>query len=167
MYMNTKAKVVISVTAITSTLVGIALATPILDLTAPVLATGNDDSNIETHGVFATSEGEFKAKLYTEGPSTIFVQDVAYSPGGHTGWHQHPGVLTVALIAGTVKWYDGNCKGTVYTAGDAWTEGSQIHDVVSIGTVSAHFMVTYVIAKGAASRIDEPAPACATSLGLE
>jgi hypothetical protein len=69
--------------------------------------------------------------------------------------------------AGTVEWYDGNCKKTVYNAGDAGTEGSQLHYVSNVGTVNAHFMVTYIIAKGAASRVDEPAPPCAAGLGLD
>jgi hypothetical protein len=42
--------------------------------------------------------------------------------------------------AGTVEWYDGNCKKTVYNAGDAGTEGSQLHYVSNVGTVNAHFM---------------------------
>lgn len=165
--MKTKTKAFIGAVALAGALVGLALATPIFDLAAPVLATGNDDSNIDAHGDFVTSGGEFKARLKTEGPSTIFVQDVAYAPGGHTGWHSHPGVLTVALISGAVEWYNGKCEKTVYNAGDAWTEGSQLHDVTNIGTVNAHFLVTYIIAKGAASRIDEPAPPCAAGLGLD
>ena len=54
-----------------------------------------------------------------------------------------------------------------YNAGEAWTEGSPLHYVSNVGTVNAHFMVTYIIAKGAASRVDEPAPPCAAGLGLD
>lgn len=165
--MKTKLKLLIGAAAISSAIVGVTWATPIFNLAAPILATGNDDSDIEARGVFATNDGEFRARLKTEGPSTIFVQDVAYSPGGHTGWHSHPGVLTIALVAGTVEWYDANCELKTYNAGDAWTEGSQLHYFRNVGTVNVHLMVTYIIAKGAASRIDEPAPACAAALGLD
>jgi|ERR1035437_10399940 quercetin dioxygenase-like cupin family protein len=161
--MKTKTKLLIGAAAISSVIVGLAWATPIFNLAAPVLATGNDNSNIEAHGVF----GDFKANLTTEGPSTIFVQDVAFSPGGHTGWHSHPGVLTLALIAGTVEWYNGNCELTTYNAGDAWTEGSQLHYFRNVGTVNVHLMATYIIAEGAHPRIDRPAPACAAALGLD
>jgi quercetin dioxygenase-like cupin family protein len=165
--MKTKTKLLIGAAAISSVIVGLAWATPIFNLASPVLATGNDNSNIEAHGVFAPSGGEFKANLTTEGPSTIFVQDVAYSPGGHTGWHSHPGVLTLALIAGTVEWYNGNCELTTYNAGDAWTEGSQLHYLRNVGTVNVHLMVTYIIAEGAHPRIDRSAPQCAAALGLD
>jgi quercetin dioxygenase-like cupin family protein len=123
--MKTKTKLLIGAAALSSVIVGLVWATPIVKLASPVLATGNDNLNIETHGVFTTSGGEFKANLKTEGPSTIFVQDTAFSPGGHTGWHSHPGILTLALISGTVEWFNGNCEKTTYNAGDAWTEGSQ------------------------------------------
>jgi quercetin dioxygenase-like cupin family protein len=165
--MKTKTKLLIGAAAISSVIVGLAWATPIFRLASPVLATGNDNSNIEAHGVFETSNGEFKANLKTEGPSTIFVQDAAFSPGGHTGWHSHPGLLTLALIAGRLEWYNGNCELTIYNAGDAWTEGSQLHYFRSVGKVNVHLMVTYIIAQGATPRIDKPAPKCAAALGLD
>jgi hypothetical protein len=39
--------------------------------------------------------------------------------------------------------------------------------VRNVETVNAHFMVTYLIAKGQPRRIDQPAPTCAAALGLE
>jgi hypothetical protein len=36
-----------------------------------------------------------------------------------------------------------------------------------VGGVNAHLLVTYIIPKGATSRIDKPAPACAAALGLD
>jgi quercetin dioxygenase-like cupin family protein len=163
--MKIKAKLLTAV-AISCAIFGLAWATPIFRLTAPVLATGNDNSNIEANGVFGTGGDQFRANLRTDGPSTIFVQDVAYSPGGHTGWHSHPGILTLALISGTVQWYNGKCEPTTYIAGDAWTEGSQLHYFRNIGAINAHLMATYIIAQGATPRIDEPAPPCAAALGL-
>jgi len=165
--MKTKTKLLIGAAVLSSVIVGLAWATPIFNLASPVLATGNDNSNIESRGVFATGSGEFKATLRTDGPSTIFVQDSAFSPGGHTGWHSHPGVLTLALIAGSLEWYNGKCELTTYNAGDAWTEGSQLHYFRNVGTVNVHVMATFIIAQGAAPRIDEPAPACAAALGLD
>jgi quercetin dioxygenase-like cupin family protein len=167
--MKTKTKLLIGAAALSSVIVGLVWATPIVKLASPVLATGNDNLNIETHGVFTTSGGEFKANLKTEGPSTIFVQDTAFSPGGHTGWHSHPGILTLALISGTVEWFNGNCEKTTYNAGDAWTEGSQLHYFRNPGTatVNVHVMATFIIAQGAEPRIDRPAPKCAAALGLD
>jgi hypothetical protein len=56
---------------------------------------------------------------------------------------------------------------TPYQAGDSWTEGSQVHYFKVTGTSTIHLMATFVIAKGLAPRIDQPAPPCAAALGLE
>jgi hypothetical protein len=56
---------------------------------------------------------------------------------------------------------------TPYQAGDSWTEGSQVHYFKVTGTNSIHLMATFVIAKGLAPRIDQPAPPCAAALGLD
>jgi quercetin dioxygenase-like cupin family protein len=164
MNMKIKTKVIIGVTAIGSVIGGLAWATPIFNLTSPILATGNQDADIESRAEFEPSE--FKAFLKTEGPSTILIQDAAYSPGGHNGWHSHPGVIAVTLITGSIDWFDGDCKMTTYKAGDSWVEGSQTHYFRLTGATGIHLMATYIIAKGSTPRIDQPAPGCAASLGL-
>ncbi len=164
--MKINSKVIIGVLAAGSVVGGLAWATPIFNLALPVLATGNENTDIAAHGEFATSNGEFKAFLNTEGPSTIFIQDGAFGPGGHTGWHSHPGILVLTLAAGTIDWYDGDCNKKSYKPGDSWTEGSQLHYFKVTSTTNIHLFVTYIIAQGAASRIDEPAPPCAAGLGL-
>jgi len=93
---------------------------------------------------------------------------VKFSPGGTTGWHTHPGILLLTLAAdsGSIDWYDAKCGKTVYNAGDSWTEGTTLHDVVNNSSIDAHFLVTYVVAKGISKRTDQAAPACAGALGL-
>lgn len=74
----------------------------------------------------------------------------------------------VGIISGSIEWYDSQCIKHVYNPSDSLTESAQIHNVRNVGAVNtAHFMVTYVIAKGQPRRIDQPAPACAAALGLE
>jgi quercetin dioxygenase-like cupin family protein len=107
------------------------------------------------------------AKLLTSGPTDVIVQDVEYVPGGHTGWHSHPGVLVSSVTAGSIEWFDSQCVKHVYNVGDALTESTEPHFVRNVGTVNARFMVTYIIAHGQPRRIDQPAPACAAGLGLE
>jgi hypothetical protein len=51
-----------------------------------------------------------------------------------------------------------------YNAGDSWTEGTTLHDVVNHSSLDAHFIVTYVVAKGVSKRTDQAAPACAAAL---
>ena len=157
-------------------IVGIALATPIVGLNfGTILSSGTINSEISQHVRVALpsttgedqEDNQWSAKLVTSGPSNFIVQDVSYAPGGHTGWHSHPGVLLVSVISGSIEWYDANCQRTVYNVGDSLTENTATHYVRNVGSVDAHFMVTYVLAKGQARRIDQPAPACAPAFGLD
>jgi quercetin dioxygenase-like cupin family protein len=164
--MKTKTKVVIGAAA-TAAAIGLAYATPIVNLASPLLSVGHHAADIRTHGVGKTSSGEwFEVKLHTEGPSTITTQIVSYGVGGHTGWHSHPGMVAVTLIAGSVQWFDENCVETDYNAGDAWTEGSQLHYFRVVGTTATQATAFFITAKGAALRTDQPAPECAADLGL-
>src|ERR1700721_4518556 len=108
--MKINLKIIIGVLAGGSIVGGLAWATPIFNLALPVLATGNQNSDIEARGNFAASSGEFKASMKTEGPSTILFQDGAFAPGGYPGWHSNPGILHLTLAAGTLDWYDGECN---------------------------------------------------------
>jgi quercetin dioxygenase-like cupin family protein len=165
--MKINRKISVGILAAGCVIGGAAWATPIFNLAIPVIGIGNHNNDIEASGSFATKGGEFRAFMRTEGPSTVLVQDGAFGPGGYTGWHSHPGILALTLVAGTLDWYDGDCKKTSYKAGDAWTEGSQLHDFKVTSTTNVHLLVSYIIAQGAASRIDEQAPPCAAALGLE
>jgi len=177
--MPIKTRFLIAVVAITCAIVTIARATPVVGLlVGTILSSGtiNDEIKLRVRvplppvvvGNSEDQEDEWTAELYTSGPSNFIVQDVVYAPGGHTGWHSHPGILLSSVISGSIEWYDSRCRKHVYNAGDSLTESTQTHYVRNVDTVNnAHFMVTYVIAKGQPRRIDQPAPACAAALGLE
>jgi quercetin dioxygenase-like cupin family protein len=165
--MKTKTKVVIGAAAVSSIIIGLAFATPIVNLASPLFSVGQHPSDINTNGHGKTSSGEwFKVELDTEGPSTMSNQDAAYGPGGHNGWHSHPGMVVVTLVSGAIQWFDENCVETDYKAGDAWTEGSKIHYFRVVGTTGVHLTAFFITAEGAALRTDEPAPPCAAGLGL-
>ena len=36
---------------------------------------------------------DWKLELETEGATDFYIQDLAIAPGGHTGWHTHPGIF--------------------------------------------------------------------------
>ena len=138
-----------------------------------VLATGTDNKDIDTraHVALPAAAGDddddgWSAKVETDGASNFVVQDVAFVPGGYTGWHNHPGILLLTLTEGSVEWYDAKCRKHIYNAGDSWTENTPLHYVRAVGSVNARFMITYLIAKGQPKRIDQAAPACAAALGL-
>jgi quercetin dioxygenase-like cupin family protein len=169
--MKTKTKLLLGSISAAALIAGVALATPTIGAWYNVIlstGTADRDVNVHAHVALAGTDEGFSAELETEGPSNFIVQEVKFSPGGTTGWHTHPGILLLSLAAdsGPVDWYDANCAKHVYNAGDSWTEGTKLHDVVNSSSLDAHFLVTYVVAKGVNKRADQPAPACAAALGL-
>jgi quercetin dioxygenase-like cupin family protein len=165
--MKKRAKILIGAAAAAATIVGIAYATPIVNLASPLFSVGQHPSDIAAHGVWQSPGGQwFEVGMRSVGPSTISTQDVAFSPGGHNGWHSHPGLVAVTLISGSIQWFNENCEKTDYTAGDSWTEGSQLHYFRVVGAVGIHLTAFFITAQGAALRTDEPAPPCAAALGL-
>ncbi len=172
--MKRKTKLFLVSVSAACAIVGIAIATPSLGvLHNVILVTGTANHDVHAHAHVALPGSEdredgFRAEVETEGAANFIVQDVTFAPGGTTGWHKHPGVLLLSLTAdsGSVDWYDSNCVKHVYNAGDSWTEGTTLHDVVNSSSSNAHFIVTYIVAKGVNKRTDQPAPACASALGL-
>jgi quercetin dioxygenase-like cupin family protein len=169
--MKTKTKLMVGSLSVACAVAGLALATPTIGAFYNViLSTGIANQDVHTHAHVALPglEDGFSAALETEGAANFIVQEVRFSPGGTTGWHTHPGILLLSLAAdsGPIDWYDANCAKRVYNAGDSWTEGTKLHDVVNNSSLDAHFLVTYVVAKGVNKRTDQPAPACAAALGL-
>jgi len=163
--MNTK--IVIGAAAMAATIVGLAYATPIVNLVSPLFSVGQHPADIKTRGFGHASGGEsFQVKLSTEGPSTMSTQDGAYGPGGHNGWHSHPGMVAVTIVSGAIQWFNEECEETDYKAGDSWTEGSQLHYFRVVGPTGVHLTAFFITAQGAPLRTDEAAPACAAAHGL-
>ena len=169
--MKTKAKLTLGAFSAVVLIAGVAMATPTVGAFYNViLSLGVADQDIHTraHVAIPGSEEGFSAELETEGAANFIQQEVKFSPGGTTGWHTHPGILLLTLAAdsGPIDWYDANCQKHVYRAGDSWTEATRLHDVVNSSSMDAHFLVTYVVAKGMNKRTDQSAPTCAAALGL-
>ena len=161
--MKARSKVLFGAAVIGGLISGLAWATPSFNLAAPILSMGAIPEAISTYGTAPT--GNFAASLETTGPATVLIQDAAYAPGGYNGWHTHAGVLAITLVAGSIEWYDENCQTKTYKAGDTWTEGSKLHAFKVTSTTNIHLLTTFIIAKGAPTRIDQSPPACAASLG--
>ncbi len=90
-------------------------------------------------------------------------QTITFAPGGHTGWHSHPGVLLVAVESGAVVRYEQNCTKSEYSTGQSFIERGQNHVIFvkNEGTAPAKVQIAYVVPAGtanAALRIDQPAP---------
>src|SRR5215213_8336985 len=54
----------------------------------------------------------WKARLAAKGRSDVYVTHIKIAPGGHGGWHSHPGPSFIAVKSGTATFYD-DCDGFV------------------------------------------------------
>ena len=91
------------------------------------------------------------------------LQQVTFVPGGHSGWHAHPGpaIISVAEGTGTLYTEDSPCEGAVYAAGTGFIEKEGgVHILRNEGTTNLRIIIQWIIPKGAAARIDAPALAC-------
>ena len=98
------------------------------------------------------------------GGCDIAFQQLTFSPGGHTGWHTHPGPTFVAVAQGEGTLYHGTagCPSQKYGAGSAFFQpSSEVHTFrnETSGTVVLHAF--YALPAGTpntAIRTDQPQP---------
>jgi hypothetical protein len=101
-------------------------------------------------------------------PCDTAVQQVTINPGGHTGWHTHPGVTFVTVAQGEGTLYHAGAAGTACT-GDKFPPGrgfsqsfKDVHTLWNEGTVPLVVHALYVLPPGTpntAIRTDQPQPA--------
>jgi hypothetical protein len=162
--MNKKGfKLTLAAVAATCALGGMALrmawATPGASISTTILSgpTRLDETQVNTwsnmfdHGV----------KFKTKGASDVYVVYNAVAPGGHTGWHSHPGPTVVSVKSGTATEYHADDPGVpeVHAAGTCFIDdGEGAHLVRNEGTTNLELFAFQVLPAGATRRIDEPAP---------
>ena len=134
-----------------------ALATSSSRVTSTTLAQGNIadiDVKVKT--------GDWKVKIDTKGPSTLSVTENRVAPGGHFGWHSHPGPSLVIVKSGTSTFYradDPDCTPQVHHAGTAYVDpGGAVHIARNEGAEELVLLVTRLAPAGVPPRNDEPAP---------
>jgi mannose-6-phosphate isomerase-like protein (cupin superfamily) len=106
--------------------------------------------------------------LMTCGPTacdTAF-QHLKIAPGGHTGWHTHPGPTFVSMVAGEGTLYHGTesgCPGHKFGAGSGFFQPSaDVHLFRNEGTTELELFAFYALPAGTpntAIRTDQPQPA--------
>ena len=135
----------------------VAWATPNSGLTTTILTgpvvLGQIDlkSNTDDH----------KAMVKTWGDSDVYVVHNRIVPGGHTGWHSHPGISFVSVKSGTATEYHGDDPTTpnVYIAGTGFVEeAGGVHIIRNDGATDLELVAFQLIPHGATRRIDEQAP---------
>jgi hypothetical protein len=93
------------------------------------------------------------------------MQQIVIGPGGHTGWHSHPGPVVVLVKAGELTLYSGDdptCTGRTFSTGQAFIDSGQGHVHIARNlsqTDNTELWVTYFdVPPGGAFRIDAPNP---------
>ena len=112
---------------------------------------------------FKVSHGRRTVVSNAKDASDVIVQNLSFAPGGHTGWHSHPGPAVVTIKTGALTYYEGSgpCVGRVYPAGTAFLDPGMghVHIARNEGTQPAETTVVYFgVPAGAAPRINVPAP---------
>ena len=136
---------------------GVAWATPPQGLSTTILAGPVVLDAIKIHSTSA----HHSVKVKTKGTSDVYVVQNRIAPGGHTGWHSHPGPSIVSVVSGQATEYHGDDPGTgvVHSAGTAFVDdGDGAHLVKNEGSVDLVLIAFQVLPQGATRRIDENQP---------
>lgn len=105
---------------------------------------------------------DWEAEIKVKGPSDVYMTHFKIAPGGHGGWHSHPGPSFIAVKSGTATVYcacEDPIEREVYPAGSGFVEDAWcVHIVANEGDTDLEFVVLQLVPLGAPRRIDEPAP---------
>src|SRR2546430_10539089 len=96
--------------------------TAAVDFTPMVVGRGN----LGTFHI-QSKAGTYDAELKSHDNTDIVVVSVDVAPGGHSGWHFHPGPVLVIVKTGTITFYMGDdptCTAHVHPAGTTFFENS-------------------------------------------
>ena len=138
----------------------------------PRTATATKTVRIRVRGKVVTRRVRFTYQtvtpLMTCGASTTCdtaYQQLTIAPGGHTGWHNHPGPTFVAVAQGEGNLYHAmsGCPGTKYATGTGFMQPpTEIHNMRNEGTTPLVLWAFYALPPGTATtaiRVDQPQPA--------
>jgi quercetin dioxygenase-like cupin family protein len=151
------------VTAVVAALVGVVLATPGSGIvSAIVVARAGFVNPLDIK--FKVSDGRREVIHVPDAQDTV-LQQMVLAPGGHTGWHSHPGPVVVLIKSGTLALYSRESTGCVpriYSAGQAFVDSGQghVHLVANLSaTENAELWATFFdVPPGGAFRLDADNP---------
>ena len=142
---------------------GAVLATPgsgVLSATVFARAAFTDPVDVK----FKVEDGSQEV-IHAPNARDTVVQQIVIGPGGHTGWHSHPGPVVVLIKSGTMTFYsseDPACGSRTYSAGQAFIDSGQGHVHIARNestTDNLELWATYFdVPPGGAFRIDVPNP---------
>ena len=144
--------------------VGNALATPPSGIvSATVFARSTSGFADPTDLKFKIKGSSEQVVLVNNAQETV-MQQIIIAPGGHTGWHSHPGPVVVVIKSGQMSFYDGDdptCTVRTYSVGQAFVDSGQghVHIARNEGAANLELWATYFdVPPGGAFRIDAASP---------
>jgi quercetin dioxygenase-like cupin family protein len=110
-------------------------------------------------------KGHEKEVIHVPEARETVVQQIVVAPGGHTGWHSHPGPVVVLVKSGRLSFYDGDdptCAARTYSTGEAFVDSGQGHVHIARNESTTDNLevwpVYFDVPPGGAFRIDVPDP---------
>jgi len=141
---------------------GLASATPSSGSTSILLARGAFAGPFQIRRN-TTGTVEWETDVRANPGLDVATQAITFQPGGHSGWHTHPGPVFITVVSGTMTFYESTdpaCRPIVRTAGQGYLDtGDHPHLARNETGLPAVNLVIYFAPPGAALRIDEPQPA--------
>jgi quercetin dioxygenase-like cupin family protein len=153
----------IAVAGLVTAVVRTAVATPPSNLVSgTVLARASFVEAVDIK--FKVNDGTEQVIHAPQAQQTV-IQQVIIGPGGHTGWHSHPGPAVAMIKAGALALYsseDPTCTPRIYLAGEAFVDSGQGHVHLArnaSATENVEIWVTYFdVPPGVSPRLDAADP---------
>ena len=148
------------------------------DAATPACAVGTDANNLPEgpagsgisfnvpSGILQRATFAAASTITSGAERDVLVQQVTIGPGGHSGWHSHPGASVVYLESGALSIYGANCVKQSYTAGQGFVEpGDHLTLARNEGAAPAVLRVVFFnVPVAGSARIDQPEPSTCTGL---
>jgi quercetin dioxygenase-like cupin family protein len=109
------------------------------------------------------SETDDRIQIKSKGLSDVYITNITIEPGGHGGWHSHPGPSIITIKSGVATFYD-DCDDPivplVYPAGTGFVEDAGcVHLLANESDeIPLEVVVVQLVPFGEPRRIDELAP---------
>jgi quercetin dioxygenase-like cupin family protein len=148
---------------------GAALATPGSGTTGVVVARAAFAERVNVK-LSLKDDSRGREIIHVRDAEDTVMQQIIFAPGGHSGWHSHPGPAVILIKSGELTFYQeeaGKCVSRTYSAGQALIDSGQGHAHLAHNTSAGatEVWVTYFdVPAGGSARVDIPATpeACAS-----
>jgi quercetin dioxygenase-like cupin family protein len=134
-----------------------AWATPGKDISTTIVS-----GPIELGNIRIKTDSDVNAvQVKTKGVSDVYVVRNVIKPGGHTGWHTHPGPSIISVVSGRATEYRSDDDDfVVHEAGSAFVDegGDHAHLIVNEGDTDLVLVAFQILPSGEQRRIDVPEP---------